>query len=50
MTSEQSARDFMVRHRVSAVPRPTCLVLDSAANPAEANAERIICHFNLTTD
>lgn len=49
MTSEQSARDFMARHRVSAVPRPTCLVLDSGVNTAEANAEKIIRHFRLTS-
>jgi hypothetical protein len=47
MASEQSAREFMTEHRVSPVPRPTCLVLDSGANTAEANAERIISHFNL---
>ena len=49
MASEQSARDFMAQHRVSAVPRPTCLVLDSEANAADANAEQIIRHFNLPT-
>jgi hypothetical protein len=49
MASEQSVRDFMARHRVSPVPRPACLVLDSEANTAEANAEQIIHHFDLTT-
>jgi shikimate kinase len=49
MTSEQSARDFMARHRVNPVPRPTCLVLDSGVNTAEANAEKIIHHFGLTS-
>jgi hypothetical protein len=48
MASEQSARDFMARHRVVAVPRPTCLVLDSEADAAVANAERIIRHFGLS--
>ena len=47
MTSEQGAREFMARHRVSAVPRSTCLVLDSGGNTAAANAEHIIHHFNL---
>ncbi|MEQ8398715.1 hypothetical protein [Thalassobaculum sp.] len=50
MASEQSVRAFMARHRVAAVPRPDCLALDSAANPAEANADRIIRHFELATD
>jgi hypothetical protein len=49
MASEQSAREFMARHRVSEVPRPTCLILDSGANTAEENAEQIIRHFNLTS-
>jgi len=49
MASEQSARDFMERHRVTAVPRPTCLVLDSEANAADTNAQQIIRHFTLTT-
>ena len=48
MASEQGARDFMAQHKVCAVPRPTCLVLDSEANDANANAERIVSHFNLT--
>jgi hypothetical protein len=47
MTSEQSAREFLARHRVSAVPRSNCLVLDSGANAAETNTEEIIRHFNL---
>jgi hypothetical protein len=47
MASEQGAREFMARHRVCAVPRPTCLMLDSETNDAEANAERIIRHFDL---
>jgi hypothetical protein len=49
MTSEQSARDFLTRHQVRPVPRPTCLALDSEANDAEANAQRVIRHFNLAT-
>ena len=49
MASVQSARDFMARHQVCAVPRPTCLVLDSEVNDAEANAQRIIRHFGLAT-
>jgi hypothetical protein len=48
MASEASVRDFMARHRVCAVPRPTCLVLDSATNTAEANAAQIVRHFNLS--
>jgi shikimate kinase len=47
MASEQSAREFMARHRVCPVPRPACLTLDSETNDAEANAERIIRHFDL---
>jgi hypothetical protein len=46
MTSQQSLHDFMSRHQVCAVPRPT-LILDSEANAAEANAQRIIDHFRL---
>jgi hypothetical protein len=49
MASEQSARDFMAKHRICAVPRPTCLVLDSEAIAADANAGQIIRHFNLPT-
>jgi hypothetical protein len=48
MASEQSVRDFVARHQICAVPR-ACLVLDSAANEAEANAQCIIRHFNLAT-
>jgi hypothetical protein len=47
MASEQSARDFFVKYKAVAMPRPNCLVLDSENNSAEANAERIIRHFNL---
>lgn len=46
MTSQQSLHDFMSRHQVCAVSRPT-LILDSEANDAEANAQRIIDHFRL---
>jgi len=49
MASEQSARDFLVRHQVAPVPRATCLVLDSETNDAQANAQRIIRQFNLAT-
>ena len=49
MASEQSARDFLIRHQVAPVPRADCLVLDSEANDAQANAQRIIRHFNLAT-
>ncbi len=46
MISPQSLRDFMAQHQVRPVPRPT-LVLDSEANAAEANAQRIIDDFGL---
>jgi hypothetical protein len=49
MASEQSARDFMARHRVCAVPRSSCLVLDSEVNDADANAQSIVRHFCLAT-
>lgn len=49
MASEHSARDFMARHRISAVPRSSCLALDSEANAADVNADRIIRNFNLAT-
>jgi hypothetical protein len=49
MASEQSVRDFVARHQICAVPRAGCLVLDSGANDAEANAQRIIRHFSLAT-
>jgi AAA domain len=47
MASEQGARDFMARNRISAVPRPTCLLLDSEANDADTNANTIIGHFGI---
>ena len=47
MTSEQSVREFVGKHRVVAVPRSTCLELDSAAGTAEDNASRICDHFQL---
>jgi hypothetical protein len=47
MTTEQAARDFMARHRICAVPRPTCLLLDSGANDADANANSIVEHFRI---
>jgi hypothetical protein len=49
MASEQSVRDFVAQHRICAVPRATCLVLDSETNDADANAQCIIRHFNLAT-
>jgi hypothetical protein len=49
MASAESAREYMARHRIGAVPRSTCLVLDSEANDADTNAEQIIRHFNLRT-
>jgi hypothetical protein len=49
ISSEKSAREYMARHRISAVPRSSCLVLDSQANDADTNAGRIISHFNLRT-
>jgi hypothetical protein len=47
MSSEQSARDFMKEHKVSPVPRHNCLVLNSEARSAEANAQEISRHFSL---
>jgi len=49
MTSEQGIRDFMAGHRICAVPRPTCLLLDSGANDADTNANFIIEHFRIDT-
>jgi hypothetical protein len=49
MASEQSIRDFVAQHQICKVPRAACLMLDSAANDAEANAQCIIRHFNLAT-
>ena len=49
MASNQGIIDLMARHRVGAVPRPSCLVLDSDMNDADANAERIVRHFCLAT-
>jgi hypothetical protein len=48
MISEESARDFMEKHRVGPVPRPNCLVLDSEAGSAAVNAQEIIRHYALT--
>jgi hypothetical protein len=47
MISEQSARDFISRHHVWAVPRPDCLLLDSETNDADTNANSIIRHFGI---
>jgi hypothetical protein len=47
MASEQGARDFMTENKVCAVARRNCLVLNSEANSAEANAQEIARHFSL---
>jgi hypothetical protein len=47
MATEEGVRDFIAQNQVSAVPRPACLVLDSEADDADANAVRIIRHFSL---
>lgn len=47
MASVEVALDFLEKHQVSAVPRSTCLTLDSEANDAETNAEAIVSHFGL---
>ena len=47
MASEQSVRAFMAQHRVCAVPRPTCLLLDSEANDPDTNANAIVEHFGI---
>jgi hypothetical protein len=47
MTSEQRAREFLAQHRLVAVPRDNCLVLDSEARSAKANAGEIVRHFRL---
>jgi hypothetical protein len=47
MASEQGARDFMTENKVCAVPRRNCLVLNSEANSAKANAQEIARHFSL---
>jgi Reverse transcriptase (RNA-dependent DNA polymerase) len=49
MASEERVRDYVARHQIRAVPRAACLVLDSGANDAEANAQCIIRHFNLAS-
>jgi hypothetical protein len=50
MASVEHARDFMQQHRITAVPRSTCLMLDSEAHDAGTNAAIIIRHFGLGTD
>jgi hypothetical protein len=47
IASEQGARNFMAEHKVRAVPRRNCLVLDSETRGAEANAQEIARHFGL---
>jgi hypothetical protein len=47
MASEQGARKFMAEHKVCAVPRRNCLVLNSETRSAEANAQEITRHFGL---
>jgi len=48
MTSEKSLRDFMDQNKVAPIPRPNCLLLDSEARSAEANAQEIIRHYGLS--
>jgi hypothetical protein len=50
MTCEKGAREFMDKYRIAPVPRPNCLVLDSEARSAEANAEEIIRYYGLADD
>jgi hypothetical protein len=47
MASEQSARAFMAQHRICAVPRSTCLRLDSEANDADTNTNSIVEYFKI---
>jgi hypothetical protein len=47
MTAENSVRKFTAQYRLAAVPRANCLMLDSEAQSAEANAKEIIRHFGL---
>jgi hypothetical protein len=47
MTAEDSVRKFTAQYRLAAVPRANCLMLDSEAQSAEANAKEIIRHFGL---
>jgi hypothetical protein len=47
MISETGVQQFLEQHAVSAVPRRNCLMLDSEANSAEANALAIVRHFEL---
>ena len=47
MASEHGARNFMTEHKVCAVPRRNCLVLNSETSSAEANAQEIARHFSL---
>jgi hypothetical protein len=49
MASEEGARAFMALHQPCAVPRPSCLVLDSDENDAATNAQSIVRHFGLAT-
>ncbi|WP_156179790.1 hypothetical protein [Bradyrhizobium sp. LTSPM299] len=48
MISETGVQQFIDQHAVSPVPRRNCLVLDSEANSAEANALAIKRHFCLS--
>ena len=47
MTSEKGAREFMDKYKIAPVPRPNCLVPNSEARSAEANALEIIGHYGL---
>jgi hypothetical protein len=47
MTSEQGAKDFLVKHSAVPVPRGNCLTLDSSTGSADANAAEIVRHFGL---
>jgi hypothetical protein len=47
VSSAKGLEDFLAQNHLAPVPRPDCLVLDSAARTADATAREIIRHFAL---
>jgi hypothetical protein len=49
IASEKGLNNFLAQYNISPVPRTDCLVLDSDTRSADATAQEIIRHFDLTT-
>jgi hypothetical protein len=47
MATEESLHRYLDTYRLTPVPRPDCLKLDTEVRPAETTAREIISHFGL---